>query len=605
MATYSDELKSSAKKLYLKDWGIGEIAKELSVPERTIYDWREKGNWDHSCPTSTVEEALARRICRLSERENKTKTEIEELDKLTGRFGKLSIDLANSFKINATTDAIKNGTYEAPANRARNKKGAKKTVKNDISGITKEMLEEVRARKFGWDYLKLWHDNLHQPIRFILKSRQIGATYYFAWEALEQAILHGKNGNEIFLSASRNQAEVFRAYIISFAKEEFKIELKGTEFILLSNGAELRFLSTNATTANSYTGNTYKDEVFTMPNFDKLDKMSSGMSSQKRWRETYFSIPTAKSHPAYKLWNGDKYNSNLPKIKREKFDVSVKGLKNGVLQGGIWRHSITVEDAEKQGCDLFDISQLKSRYSKDDYKSLFMCEFIEDGDSVFSLNDLLKCTVNASNDAVIVKDNGDFTWSDYNEDSSRPFANKPVTVGFDPSLSGDGASLVVLDIPQSTEKPFRLLSHKTYYSKNFQFQANRIKDICDTHHVNFVGLDKTGGTGLAVFNYVENFYPMVTTWHYTPDIKARLVAKMQDLVANQRFKYFSKDTDITRAFLMITKTLTASGNQITYSASRKTQDGRTDHADTFWAISHACQVEPIAPESFSTVTFSD
>ena len=42
--------------------------------------------------------------------------------------------------------------------------------------------------------------NLHQRIRNILKSRQIGATYYFAGEAFEQAVLTGDP--QIFLSAS-------------------------------------------------------------------------------------------------------------------------------------------------------------------------------------------------------------------------------------------------------------------------------------------------------------------------------------------------------------------------------------------------------------------
>lgn len=97
---------------------------------------------------------------------------------------------------------------------------------------------------------KLWHDslfayqhtmrnNLHQRTRNILKSRQIGATYYFAGEALEQAILTGDN--QIFLSASRAQADVFRRYIVAIAKEFLGIEITGNPSTL-SNGAELHYL---------------------------------------------------------------------------------------------------------------------------------------------------------------------------------------------------------------------------------------------------------------------------------------------------------------------------------------------------------------------------
>jgi uncharacterized protein YjcR len=49
----------------------------------------------------------------------------------------------------------------------------------------------------------------------ILKSRQIGATWYFAREALLDALRGG--GNQIFLSASKAQAHIFRGYIIQFA----------------------------------------------------------------------------------------------------------------------------------------------------------------------------------------------------------------------------------------------------------------------------------------------------------------------------------------------------------------------------------------------------
>lgn len=53
-------------------------------------------------------------------------------------------------------------------------------------------------------------------IRDILKSRQIGATFYFSREALLRALKTGHN--QIFLSASKTQAYVFREYIIAFAR---------------------------------------------------------------------------------------------------------------------------------------------------------------------------------------------------------------------------------------------------------------------------------------------------------------------------------------------------------------------------------------------------
>ena len=78
----------------------------------------------------------------------------------------------------------------------------------------------------------------YHDVRNILKSRQIGATYYFSFEALEDAIFSGDN--QIFLSASKRQAEIFKNYIVKMAREYFGVELTGNP-IILSNGAELHF----------------------------------------------------------------------------------------------------------------------------------------------------------------------------------------------------------------------------------------------------------------------------------------------------------------------------------------------------------------------------
>ncbi|SUU35688.1 Uncharacterized conserved protein [Actinobacillus seminis] len=83
-----------------------------------------------------------------------------------------------------------------------------------------------------------------------------GATWYFAREALIDALTTGKN--QIFLSASKKQALQFRSYIKDYAKQTADVDLKG-ETIKLPNGAELYFLGTNAATAQSYHGNLYFD----------------------------------------------------------------------------------------------------------------------------------------------------------------------------------------------------------------------------------------------------------------------------------------------------------------------------------------------------------
>lgn len=608
MAKHSPELKNTAKQLFIKGWTVQEISKELGVIERTLYNWRDADAWALFSPPDTVEQAIARRVNILAERENKTPAEVDELARMMASFGDLRVNIARADKLRAEAKLLASGGYvpqefggtdddsvgrvstrQGASNKSSQKRNRKKAVKNDITELTQDQFDEFRNAHF-FEYQLLWHEKKNDPLtkrnRFILKSRQIGATYYFAYEAFEDAVLTGDN--QIFLSASRDQAEVFKAYIIAIAQEHFDIELKGQGVIILSNGAEIRFLSTNSRTAQSYHGHLYIDEVFWIPGFDKLWKVASGMSAHLKWRRTYFSTPSAQSHQAFPMWNGEKFNAGRAEDKKIFFDVSHKTLKDGLLgPDKIWRHMVTVKDAEKQGCKLFDIAELQEEYTDEDFKNLFMCLFIDDAASVFTLSMLMACMVDTQE------------WGDYYPGTARPFGNRPVALGYDPSRTRDNASLVNVSIPLKPEEKWRLLRKDTYHGVNFQYQANRIKEEVDTHNVKHIGIDVTG-IGYGVFELVEQFYRRATPINYSVQTKTELVLKALDLITNGKFQYSAADKEVTQAFMMITKTTTPSG-QITYAANRS---GDTGHADVAWAIMHAFNYEKIAPRKKTTVSFS-
>jgi uncharacterized protein YjcR len=52
--------------------------------------------------------------------------------------------------------------------------------------------------------------------------------------------------------------------------------------------AQADFLGTNSNTAQSHNGDLYVDEIFWIPNFQKLRKVSSGMASQSHLRTPIF-----------------------------------------------------------------------------------------------------------------------------------------------------------------------------------------------------------------------------------------------------------------------------------------------------------------------------
>lgn len=567
MAAYSEEIKTAAKMMYLRRCSVRQIVDELSLNNgRVVYQWAEKGHWDKLLQHETVEQATTRKLIALIEKENKTNEDYKEITQLSNLLDKLSLIDARKAK------ALKQERSSSGdrSSRSGNKKDRKR--KNDISEITQERLDEIRQTLF-FAYQHNWHANLEEKIRFILKSRQIGATYYFAYEAFENAVLTGDN--QIFLSASKSQAYAFKAYILKFALEYFEIELKGGDVITLSNGAELRFCSTNARTAQSFSGHYYCDEVFWIPNFEKVDNVASAMASQKKWRMTYISTPSTKSHGAYPFWSGEKYNKG--RTHKASFDFSDEQLLQGIRgKDRMWRNKVTIVDALNQGCGLFDIEYLRDRYSKVEFDNLFMCHFLEAGLSVFKLDDLLKCSVDSID-----------RWPDYAANDDRPFLNRPVWMGYDPARKGDKSCVVIVSPPAKPGAKFRVLK-RIYLGGSFQNQANRIKSLTEQFNVQFIGVDCTG-IGLGVFEKIQEFYPHVHGIHYGIESKTRLVLKGMDIVESQRIQWDAEYTDIPQGFIQIRQDTTR-GGMTTFTSGRDAANG---HCDSAWATLNAISNEPL------------
>jgi uncharacterized protein YjcR len=73
----------------------------------------------------------------------------------------------------------------------RNKRDRKKPTKNYFSDEALEKLEDIFLAQC-FQYQRVWYDaGLKHCIRDILKSRQIGATFFFAREALLRALPPG------------------------------------------------------------------------------------------------------------------------------------------------------------------------------------------------------------------------------------------------------------------------------------------------------------------------------------------------------------------------------------------------------------------------------
>lgn len=555
--------------LFFQGYPLRAIAELLQTPEGTVSTWKKRDGWDDIKPIDRVDFAIEARMCQLIAKDVKNGGDFKEIDLLGRQLERI-----------ARVNKYSNGGNETDLNPkvANRNKGPKKAPERNVVEPEQQerLIERFESTMFG--YQRTWYEagKLHR-IRDLLKSRQIGATYFFAFEAFIDALVTGRN--QIFLSASKAQAHVFKQYIIQFAKEE-GVELKGDPMVL-PNGAHMYFLGTNARTAQSYHGNIYMDEYFWIHGFLEFRKVASGMAMHKKWRQTYISTPSSLSHPAYAFWSGANFNRGKAKADKVEIDLSHANLAGGKLcADGQWRQIVTVEDAVRGGCDLFDLDQLRSEYSDDEYSNLLMCMFMDDTASVFPLAMLMRCMVDSWE-----------VWDDYKPFAMRPMGNRPVWIGYDPAKGGkgDSAGCVVLAPPAVPGGKFRVLERHQWKGMDFAAQAEAIRQMTLRYNVGYIGIDTTG-IGEGVYQNVKPFYPAVTSIQYNPSVKIQMVMKALDVMNKGRLEFDSGWNDLAAAFMSIRRGVTA-GKMPTFEASRSEE---TSHADIAWATMHALLHEPLA-----------
>lgn len=570
------DARRQARSLYWRGWGVTQIADELGLKRPTVEAWKQREKWDEAPSLSKIEDALECRLNTLIAKDAKTGGDFKEIDLL----------------MRQVVSTAKIRRYEAPGGHSgdlndkvanRNAGERSKPKKNHFTAEQVEQLEAIFEEElFG--YQVDWWEARSNRTRIILKSRQIGATWYFAREALLDALRGG--GNQIFLSASKAQAHIFRGYIIQFAAR-VGVKLQGDPIVVTADtipegepAAELIFLGTNARTAQGYHGNFYFDEFFWTYGFEELNKVASAMAMHKRWRRTYFSTPSSVAHQAHPYWTGERRNRRVKRADRVSIDVSHTRLSAGVLcEDKVWRQIVTIEDAANRGCDLFDVEELRVEYAPDEFANLLMCQFVDDSLSAFKFNELQRATVDAEVD-----------WTDVDVLANRPVGNREVWAGYDPQESedGDNAALVIAIPPDGPSGKFRLVERHQIRG-DYQAQADFVLARLARFNCTYLGVD-ANGVGSAVYQLLEGKVKGLTKVGYGLEQKAAMVMKAQHSFARGRVEFDAGWIDLQSAFLSIKKALTGSGRAITFKASRTEEVG---HADLAWAAMHIFINEPL------------
>lgn len=563
-------VRQRAKQLYWQGYPPAEIARLMGINQNTIYSWKKRDEWDETPPVQRVSQSMDARLIQLTDKKDKTGGDFKEIDLLTRQLKKLSDG--------------------KPAETGAGKKPRKRKQKNHFTEEQIVALREKILDSLSW-HQRGWYEQRHHRNRMILKSRQIGATWYFAREALLDAlrddVKYPYQRNQIFLSASRRQAHQFRGFIQRVA-EEVDVELKGGDKIVLSNGAELHFLGTSAATAQSYTGNLKFDEFFWVSNFTNLRKVAGAMATLKGLTRTYFSTPSGETHEAYPFWTGDRWNEKRPKAQRKAFDVGWKTLNSGLLcPDKTWRQIVTLKDVIDHGWEYTDLEEIQDENSEDEFRNLYMCEFVRDGESAFNLNALIGCGADGYDE-----------WPDWKPFASRPMGNRPVWIGYDANGSsgnGDSGAICVVVPPLVPGGKFRTVETEQVRGLEFEEQAKVIENFTFKYNVQHVGIDVTGGNGEAVYQIVKKFFPMAMPYTMSMTSKRALVLKMLQLIRAGRWEYDRSERALINAFNSVRKVKTP-GGFITYDTDRSRG---VSHGDLAWANMLAIINEPLGQESGS------
>jgi hypothetical protein len=241
---------------------------------------------------------------------------------------------------------------------------------------------------------------------------------------------------------------------------------------------------------------------------------------------------------------------------------------------------LTLEDAAAQGCNLFNLAEIRDEHAPDEYANLYNCQFVDDSLSAFKFNELQKCTV----DQMV-------EWRDIEPMAKRPVGNREVWAGYDPQESedGDNAALVIALPPDGPNGRFRMLERHQLRGADFEKQAEFIIATLSRYNCTYLGVD-AGGVGSGVYQLVRDRMRGVVKIEYSLEAKTMMVMKAQHTIARGRVEFDASWIDLQSSFLSIKKALTGSGRAITFKATRTEETG---HADLAWAAMHIFINEPL------------
>ena len=397
-----------------------------------------------------------------------------------------------------------------------------------------------------FDYQKIWLQAINKPATrkiMIIKSRQIGATWFFTIWAFFDAVFNQQD--QLFISTSRIVSNGYRNYLIKFLAEH-DISVKSNQLcIKLPNNVYMHFLATNLNGVQGKSGNVFFDEFCWIRDFKEIEARAKPCATGKQYKIFYYSSASNINNYGYKLWCGQQ-------------DQGLNHLTNGQLcSDGIFRHKIDIKQAAKTNTNI-DVAQIQQDCNHDlEFANNYMCTFLQSKSSFFSIHQLKKCLTHQP--------------LNYNID------HNPVYIGVDPARSHDNFACCVVAIPHNKNRYYQIIECPTSNIGNICKSVELVKQLITKYPVHGIAIDVTGFGG-AVVDQVRQFFNNVKEVKYDNTNKCNMIASATSLINKGLLKFH--DETIINDFITIEQINTDSG--ITYRSRRNKNDN--NHADTVWAF---------------------
>lgn len=504
--SYKEDIKEKALNLIRAGVPICDVSQELTINRGTLNNWIKK-----------------------TKNKDVNKESRESLEKQIATLSKRAPTEANSRKLAMLTKSLERLEKKY---RKIDKKAPPKIVYNeDVKALKTKML----ADDYGlYEYQKKFIQD-ESRFRLWLKSRQIGATYGCAGEALVDAM---SGMDQLILSASETQALKWYAEIHKHA-EKLGIALEGSTNEIKTPGGTIYIFANNFRTIQGFSGSVWMDEFAWYLNPKRIweafvPSITSVKAGETQARITILSTPFEQDSLFHKLC--------IDETKYYMFS----------------RRKTTIYDAVKDGLDV-DIDVLKDLFDSDSWGMMYECIFADDEASFFPISLIKSCVKDYMYYAPNVKS---ILWSGYD--------------------IGRTKHLSVLSALEKIEGRYTLCILDRFKNATFESQKTILNEHLTMYLSSNMRIDKTG-IGMDLAEGFESRYPTrVEGVSFTPSSKEFMVLNFKKMLEDKLIT-IPNDPNLIAAIHSIKRK--AGAKKMVYFSN----EDKNGHADEFWSIALACK----------------